>query len=112
MNAKLLQRIGITLALLWMAGSALAQSLPAYYPSEGFQRTGRVDAVLGDSRQIIINDIPYVLSDNAIVHALNSYSVPLSRIRAGATIGFKTSGRRQVTTIWILPSNYDRRGRR
>ena len=112
MRTKLLNRIGVALALLWIAGSAIAQSLPAYYPSEGFQRTGRVDAVLADTRKIIINDIPYVLSDNAVVHALNSYSVPLSRLRSGNTIGFRTSGQRQVTTIWILPDNYARRGRR
>ena len=99
-------------ALLCIASVATAQNLPSYYPSEGFQRTGRLDAVILQERRIVVNDIPYVLSDNAIAHGLNSYSVPLSQLRVGSTVAFKTVGRKQIVELWVLPRNYDRRGRR
>ncbi len=112
MRIKLNLRRLATVALLCIASVATAQNLPSYYPSEGFQRTGKLDALILQERRIIVNDIPYVLSDNVVAHSLNSYSVPLSRLRVGSTVGFKTAGPKQIVEIWVLPRNYTRRGRR
>ena len=112
MQTKLTLRRLAMVALLCLAGAATAQTLPSYYPSQGFQRTGIVDAVILQERRIIVNDIPYALSDNAVAHSLNSYSVPLSQLRVGSTIGFRTVGQKQIVELWVLPRNYNRRGRR
>ncbi len=100
------------IALLCIAGVATAQNLPSYYPAEGFQRTGILDAIILQERRIVVNDIPYVLSDNAIAHGLNAYSVPLSQLRIGSSVAFKTAGHKQIVELWVLPRNYNRRGRR
>ena len=102
-------------AILWLSASAavaVAQQLPSYYP-DSFQRAGRVDAVVAEQQRIVINDVPYRLADNVIVHSLNAYSVPQSRLRAGLTIAFRTAGERRIAEIWLLPDGYDprRRGR-
>ena len=107
-----LRRGTTVLGMLLIASIASAQVLPSYYPDEGFSRTGRVDAILVEEQRIIVNDIPYQLASNLVVHAPNSYSVPLASLRLGATIGFRTAGSRQVAEIWILPRDYEpRRGR-
>jgi len=100
------------LALAAAATVAMAQQLPSYYP-DSFQRTGRIDAVLPDEQRVVINDVAFRLSDNVIVHALNAYSVPKSRLRAGLTVAYRTAGKRQIAEIWLLPDGYDprRRGR-
>lgn len=112
MPIKLSIRHLAAVALLCIASIAAAQSLPSYYPSEGFQRTGRLDALILQERRIIVNDISYALSDNAIAHNLNSFSVPFTRIPIGSTVAFKTLGQRQIVELWVLPRGYDRRGRR
>ena len=100
-------------ALIAVASATFAQQLPSYYPSDGFERSGRIDAVMLDAQQVIVNDISYRLADNAVIHALNAYSVPRSRLRAGQTVGFRLAGERQIMEIWLLPDGFEsRRGRR
>ena len=111
-TAARLRRWTTALGMLLITSVAAAQALPSYYPDEGFSRTGRVDALLTEEQRIVVNDVPYALADNVIVHAPNSYSVPLGRLQVGALIGFRTAGSRQVAEIWILPRDYKpRRGR-
>jgi len=95
-----------------LATAALANEFPNYYPGDGFQRTGRLDAVQLDNRRVVIDDIPYQLADNVIVHSLTSYSVPAERLQAGSIVGYQTSGARLIMKIWILPRDYKGPGRR
>ena len=104
----------ITVALMMMASSIAMAAFPSYYPSEGFPRVGTLDDVQLKRQVIVINDIPYSLANNLIVHSPSSFSVPSSQLRIGGTVGYKmATGGRLVTEIWLLPSDYvnPRRGR-
>ncbi len=110
MNGK---KLFLSLAVcLLAAATAFAQNFPSYYPEEGFQRTGTVDAVYGEERRVVIDDVPYVISDDLVVHALNAYSVSAARIRPGVKVGFKQNNNRIISEFWLLPINYDPRRRR
>lgn len=90
-----------------------AQSLPNYYPPEGFQRTGLVDAIYVDENSIVVNDMQLELSTSVVVHSLTSYRVSVSQVRSGARIGYKAGADGRVVEIWLLPKDYrDARGRR
>ena len=94
------------------AGTALAQSLPNYYPDKGFQRTGTVDAVNVERQSIVINDQLMSLSGNVIVHAPNAYAVPATRLTKGTRVGYKLSQNGSlIVELWILPSGYRERRR-
>ena len=98
--------ISVFVATVILASSVWAE-LPNYYPKDGFQRVGTLDAVQLERQLIVINDVPYTLTTNTIVHSTSSYRVPLSRLSAGLTIGYKfSSGGRLITEIWLLPSGY------
>lgn len=101
----------LSLAILMLAvcGSATAQRLPGHYPDR-FQRTGKVDD-LQESR-IIINDIPYTLSESVVVHSLSAPKVSVARLRRGILIGFRLGGNRRIVEIWLLPYDYDESERR
>jgi len=104
----MMKRIALTVAVLsvFVGGWAAAQ-FPAYYPKEGFQRVGIVDDIQLDRQVIVINDVPYNLANNFIVHSETSYSVPVSQLRLGGQVGYKTAGRgRLISEIWLLPNNY------
>ncbi len=96
----------LTLAAL-LASSAIADTLPNYYPEEGFRRTGTLDDVQLERMMIVINDVPYPLSSNVVIHSPVSYRVPTSRLRAGSHVGYKLSGR-LVVEVWLLPDSYKR----
>ena len=102
------------LVALTLAGIASAQGLPDYYPKEGFQRTGVLDAVQPEAQRIIIGDLGYAYSSNLVVHSPRSYNVPLSRLKPGTRIAFKTLNDRGrvITEIWLLPDNYKDGARR
>jgi hypothetical protein len=95
-----------------MTGTAVAQSLPSYYPAKGFQRTGIVDAVYADEGRIVIGDTSYTISPAAVVHSLSSSSDSMARVRKGRRVGFKTVGADVIKEFWLLPSNYKSRTRR
>ena len=90
-----------------MTGTAVAQSLPSYYPAKGFQRTGTVDAVYADEGRIVINDTSYTISTTAVVHSLSSSSDSMLRVRKGARVGFKMGSDRAISEFWLLPKNYE-----
>ena len=110
MNGKKLL-LGLAVALFATATS-LAQNFPSYYPKDGFQRTGTVDAVYTDEGRVVIDDVPYLVSEELVVHALNAYSVSVARIRPGIKVGFKQGNNRVISEFWLLPLNYDSRKRR
>ncbi|MGB5471792.1 MAG: hypothetical protein WBM64_15415 [Woeseiaceae bacterium] len=98
----------LVLAIACVAMStAIAADLPKYYPENGFQKTGRVDAVYADENRIIIGDISYQMSTSVVVRSMSSYSDSLARVRPGAHVGFRLgkSGR-LIEEFWLLPSNY------
>ncbi|MDH3616536.1 MAG: hypothetical protein OEQ90_08695 [Gammaproteobacteria bacterium] len=95
-----------------MTGTAVAQSLPSYYPAKGFQQTGIVDAVYADEGRIVIGDISYTISPAAVVHSLSSSSDSMARVRKGRHVGFKTVGGDVIKEFWLLPKNYRAPGRR
>ncbi len=109
MTKRLFCALFVSLAL---SGVAIAQVFPAYYPKDGFQRTGLIDAYYPDEARIVINDMPYQLSDTVIVHSLTSYSDSKSRLQQGQKVGYKIVGGELISAIWLLPSNYSDRRRR
>jgi hypothetical protein len=104
----MIKRITIVLlAALFLGQPSLAQELPSYYPADGFQRVGMLDDVQLQRQVIVVNDIPYTLANNTVVHSTSSYSVPMSELIAGQQIGYKmSSSGRLITEIWLLPRNY------
>ena len=104
----------VAIVALALAGIASAQGLPDYYPTEGFQRTGVLDAVQPEAQRIIIGDLGYTYSSNLVVHSPRSYSVPMSRLKPGTRIAFKTLNNRGrvITEIWLLPDDYKDGSRR
>lgn len=103
---KLRRTVSVLVALAF-AVAAWADTFPQYYPKEGFQRTGTIDSVQLQAQRIIIDDVPYAVSSNLIVHALNAYSVPVSRLEKGRRVGYKISAGRMITRIWLLPADYE-----
>ena len=102
-------RLTAAIAAIALAGIASAQGLPNYYPAEGFQRTSVVDALYAEAQRIIIGDLGYTYSSNLIVHSPKSYSVPISRLKPGTRVAYKTLNDRGrvITVIWLLPDDYD-----
>ena len=49
-----------------LATTAFARDYPSYYPKQGTQRTGKIDAVYIDEGRIVINDRPFKLSDDIV----------------------------------------------
>ncbi len=107
-------RLTAALVALLLAGAAAAQGLPDYYPTGGFQRTGVLDAVQPEAQRIVIGDLGYTYSPNLVVHSPRSYSIPLSRLKPGTRVAFKTLDNRGqvITEIWLLPDGYDDGSRR
>jgi len=104
-----LRRTAVALALLLAVLAAEADNLPSYYPPEGFQRTGLIDAVIAEEQRIVVNDMSFLLADTAIVHTPNAFSVPKSRLRSGLRIAYRLGGGRQIVEIWMLPRDYPER---
>lgn len=96
----------IAIVALTIASSAVAQSLPNYYPAEGFRRTGLVDAVYADESRIVINDTQYHYSGSVVVHSPLSYRVSFSRIHSGVRVAYKLGSDNKIVELWLLPANY------
>ena len=92
---------------LLLAATAAAGDLPDYYPADELRRAGQIDAVYFEENRVVIDDVPYLVADNVIVHSPSSYTVAKSRLRPGTRVAFKVGGNRAITTFWILPRNYD-----
>ncbi len=107
---KKLLTVGTVLVLL--AASAYAQSLPGYYPDDGFQRTGTLDGIDHQRQLIVIGDVQFRMASNMVVHGLSSYSIPKERLKIGQKLGYKLSPNgRLIMTLWVLPKNYEDRRR-
>ena len=89
-----------------LTSTAFAQKLPSYYPAEGFQHTGRVDAVYIQEERVVIDDISYQVSNSVVVHSLSSFSVSRARVRQGVLVAFKMGGGRVIEEFWLLPGSY------
>ena len=98
-------------AALMLAGTANAAGFPDYYPENGFQKIGRVDAVYSSENRVVINDRSYELDESVIVYSRSSANDSLARIRPGAVVGFRVNNNR-ITKFWLLPRNYKRPKRR
>ena len=97
----------IVMACGFMSTSAMAQKFPAYYPVNGFQKTGVIDAVNLGKGKIVIGDIDYQISPSAVIRSRSSREDSMVRLRVGAMVGFKKSGD-MITEFWLLPASYDR----
>lgn len=95
----------VALAIIFLS-TAYSQDFPKYYPAEGFQRTGLVDAVYADELRIVINDISYQYSSSVVVHSMTSYRASFSRIRSGVRVAYKMGSHREIVELWLLPDNY------
>jgi len=79
------------------------------YPSGGFDRIGHVDNLNVETRQIVINDSVYRLSDNVVFHSSSRTSNTLGALAKGTKVGFIFSSagyRSTIREIWQLPSTY------
>lgn len=94
-----------------LVGSAVGRDLPDYYPDDVLRRAGQLDAVYLDRDSIVIDDVPYQLSKDVVVHALTAYSVARTRLRPGTMVAFRVDGARTITAIWMLPRDFDGRER-
>lgn len=95
-----------------LTGTAIARDLPGYYPAEGFQRTGTVQAVYAGENRVVIGDISFRLSKTVVVHSLSSKNDSLARLRIGARVGYTMGKGRIITEFWLLPRNYKRSKKR
>ena len=113
MNMRIL-RMAAAIVALALTGVAGAQNLPNYYPAEGFQRVGVVDSLQIEAQTLIIDDLSYTISSSVVIHSPRSYRVPISNLKVGTLVGFKTtrSGGRVIFEIWLLPSDYENGSRR
>ncbi len=96
----------VAIVAISIASFAYAQNLPNYYPAEGFQRTGLVDAVYPDESRIVINDTQYHYSGSVVVHSLSSYRVSFSRVHSGVRVAYKMGSDNKIVELWLLPLNY------
>ena len=96
----------IVTVIFMLACPAFSQDLPKYYPAEGFQRTGLVDAIYYDEGKIVINDIPYMYSRDVVVHSMSSYRVSLEQVRNGERVAYKVGCGGEIVELWLLPTNY------
>lgn len=85
-------------------GWAQAHKLPAYYPAT-FDNIGVVDRIGAKRDSIVIGDVFFRLSTQALVHGLRSQKVTLGWVEQGTRLGFSTAGD-FITEIWILPNDY------
>lgn len=110
MTSKILSSLLVTCVLVT---TAFAQNLPSYYTEDGFQRTGRIDAVRLEERVVIINDIEFTLSESIVVHSLSNEKDSIGRLTSGKIVGYRLGSNAEIAEIWLLPSYYDRsrRGR-
>lgn len=79
------------------------------YPGGGFDRIGHVDNINVETRQIVINDSAYRLSDNVVIHSSSRTSNALSALARGTKVGFifsSAGNKRYIREIWQLPSTY------
>jgi hypothetical protein len=97
---------------LALASPASAQDLPKHYPTEGFQRSGIVDAIYVEDSTIVINDMPYRFSQNVVVHSMTSNRVPFTQVREGVRVGYKMASSGEIIELWMLPKNYSERRER
>lgn len=99
----------LTLVTTMVLGIANSAQLPAHYPSNGFDRIGNVDSINFETRQVIIEDMIYILSDDVVLNSLSRSSDSLGRLIKDTKVGFNFSsaGRnRYIREIWLLPSTY------
>jgi len=90
-------------------GIANGAQLPAHYPSDGFDRIGNVDSINLETREVIIEDMVYTLSDDVVLNSRSRSSDSLGRLFKGTKVGFNFSNagsNRYIREIWLLPSSY------
>ncbi|MEO1204540.1 MAG: hypothetical protein AAFX10_17685 [Pseudomonadota bacterium] len=102
----------IFLGSLLVSAAADARDMPDYYSESEEHETGRIDDVRLQEHSVVINDVQYTLSDDVVVHSLESYSVSRARLRPGIYIAYKLGSGRRITNVWLLPASYDPNRRR
>lgn len=99
----------LTLVTTMVLGIANGAQLPAHYPSDGFDRIGNVDSINLETREVIIEDMVYTLSDDVVLNSRSRSSDSLGRLFKGTKVGFNFSNagsNRYIREIWLLPSSY------
>ena len=99
----------LTLVTTMVLGIANGAQLPAHYPSDGFDRIGNVDSINLETREVIIEDMVYTLSDDVVLNSRSRSSDSLGRLIKGTKVGFNFSNagsNSYIREIWLLPSSY------
>ena len=92
--------------LLFLGGTAFAQSLPNYYPKGPLVQTAVIDAVYLDEGRITIGDITYRMNPRPIVRSPSSSYDSIARIRPGVRVSFRIDVNNEIVEFWIYPKNY------
>lgn len=97
---------GLIVLLLFVGGTASAQSLPNYYPKGALVQTAVIDAVYLDENRITIGDINYQMNPRPIVRSLSSSYDSMTKIRPGVRVAFRVDANNEIVEFWIYPKNY------
>ena len=73
--------------------------LPKHYP-DGFDGWGRIDRI--SETEVVIDDGLYKFAAHAEFHTPERQNVSLYSLKPGAMVGFMKSGRRQITSLWLI----------
>ena len=73
--------------------------LPAHYP-DGFDGLGHIERI--SETEVVIDDTLYKFAPHAEFNTPQRNNVSLYTFRPGAKVGFMKSGKKQVTSLWLI----------
>lgn len=98
--------LGSSLAYATDAGrteeNTVSVALPSHYP-DNFQRLG-VLTKIRDRHDWLVNGISIKVSQNVLVHSLESKFSSLYSVKQGMELGYRLNSRREISEIWLLPA--------
>lgn len=92
--------------LMLLAGTAVAQSLPDYYPKGDLVQTGIIDEIVLDESRVIIDDKPYRMNPRPIIRTPSSAYGSLSAISPGTRVSFRIDVNGEIVEFWVYPKDY------
>ena len=97
---------GLIALLLFLGGTASAQSLPNYFPKGPLVQIAVIDAVYLDDNRITIGDITYRMNPRPIVRSVSSSYDSMTKIKPGVSVAFRLDANDEIVEFWIYPKNY------
>lgn len=94
--------IAALFSMVAFAGTATAQR----QAMDDYMMVGTVDGVYPEENRIVINDVPYRISDSLVVHTNSARNVSMARLRVGVKVGIRFGQSEPLSELWILPRSY------